>query len=428
MFNPNFWNYNTTNDSNTQIYGNTGTASSPPSITYDIITPGIGGTQATGDYVKNIIGTAGEIEVDFTSGVGVTSKIGLPNDVTISNDLTVRRNLQVDYNLNINGNVTIGAAAGIFGQVLTSTGTGVTWTSFSGIATYAQTAGIATFAQGLTGTPNLTVGIVTATRFIGDGSQLTGINAGTGIATYAQTAGIATFAGSAGIATYALTSGGGLISISTNTTNQAQYITYATGTGTTTEFGVNKTGLVFNPSTNLLGIGTANPTQALHVQGNARIAGAIYDINNVAGTSGQVLQSVGTGVSWSSLVRLNTSYTTSSLAQNGVEDFTLQLGKLSDLVAIQISEPSWVRIYRSSAQRSADPRSSPGGNLQAMVDLGDNKPYSENVTTTAGQTIIQNPIPLLQGDANGLVYIRLIKISTGSSAVSVITTTYPQEN
>jgi hypothetical protein len=354
MFNSNFWNYNTISDSNTQIYGNTGMASSPPSITYEIITPGVGGTQTTGDYVKNIIGTVGEIEVDFTSGVGVTSKIGLPNDVTIGNDLTVRRNLQVDHTLNINGNITIGATTGILGQVLTSTGTGVTWTTFSG--------------------------------------------------------------------------GGGLISISTNTTNQAQYITYTTGTGTTTEFGINKTGLVFNPSTNSLGIGTTNPSQTLHIQGNARIAGAIYDINNAAGTSGQVLQSVGTGVSWSSLVRINTSYTTSSLAQNGVEDFTLNLGKLSDLVSIQISEPSWVRIYRSSAQRSADPRSSPGGNLQAMIDLGDNKPYSENVTTTAGQTIIQNPIPLLQGDSNGLVYVRLIKRSPGSSVVSLITTTYPQEN
>jgi hypothetical protein len=48
-------------------------------------------------------------------------------------------------------------------------------------------------------------GVVTATRFIGDGSQITGISAG--IATYAAVAGIATYASSAGIATYASSSG-----------------------------------------------------------------------------------------------------------------------------------------------------------------------------------------------------------------------------
>ena len=45
-------------------------------------------------------------------------------------------------------------------------------------ATYAPTAGIATNAQGLTGTPNLNVGIVTATEFSGDGSNLDNIKSG----------------------------------------------------------------------------------------------------------------------------------------------------------------------------------------------------------------------------------------------------------
>jgi hypothetical protein len=48
-------------------------------------------------------------------------------------------------------------------------------------------------------------GVVTATRFIGDGSQLSGISAG--IATYSAAAGIATYASFAGIATYAQTAG-----------------------------------------------------------------------------------------------------------------------------------------------------------------------------------------------------------------------------
>jgi hypothetical protein len=125
--------------------------------------------------------------------------------------------------------------------------------------------------------------------------------------------------------------------------------------------------------------------------------------------------------------RVITSFTTPPLAQYGVADFTMDLGKLAELIAIQVSEPSWVRIYRSDAQRSSDYRSTAGGNLQAIIDMGDNKPYSENVTTVASQTIIQNPTPLLQGDSNGLVYVRLIKQSTGTSVVTFTTTTHPEE-
>jgi len=44
--------------------------------------------------------------------------------------------------------------------------------------------------------------------------------------------------------------------------------------------------------------GGNQPTQPLHVNGNARITGAIYDSNNDPGTSGQVLSSTGTTTDW----------------------------------------------------------------------------------------------------------------------------------
>jgi len=47
-----------------------------------------------------------------------------------------------------------------------------------------------------------------------------------------------------------------------------------------------------------IGVGVTNPTQKLHVQGNVRITGAVYDNNNLPGTSGQVLKSTGAGVTW----------------------------------------------------------------------------------------------------------------------------------
>jgi hypothetical protein len=96
------------------------------------------------------------------------------------------------------------------------------------------------------GTLQISSGIVTATTgvvtYYGDGSKLSNIISG--------------------------------VSISTNTTNQAQYLTYVTGTGSTTGFGVTIRGLVFNPSSNTLGIGTTNPTSTLTVTGNALVSGA----------------------------------------------------------------------------------------------------------------------------------------------------------
>jgi hypothetical protein len=47
-----------------------------------------------------------------------------------------------------------------------------------------------------------------------------------------------------------------------------------------------------------VGIGTTNPSQTLHVQGNTRVTGAIYDSTNSPGTSGQVLQSTVSGTQW----------------------------------------------------------------------------------------------------------------------------------
>jgi len=54
-------------------------------------------------------------------------------------------------------------------------------------------------------------------------------------------------------------------------------------------------------STGNVGINTTTPSEKLHVSGNARITGAIYDSNNSSGTSGQVLSSTATGTDWISL-------------------------------------------------------------------------------------------------------------------------------
>ena len=69
-------------------------------------------------------------------------------------------------------------------------------------------------------------------------------------------------------------------------------------------FGMNtQSDLSGNPKTSTatggkIGIMTVVPDQELHVTGNTRITGAIYDSNNDPGTSGQVLSSTVTGTDW----------------------------------------------------------------------------------------------------------------------------------
>ncbi len=60
--------------------------------------------------------------------------------------------------------------------------------------------------------------------------------------------------------------------------------------GTTEKMRIDTTGNV--------GIGSASPSQRLHVNGNVVIEGALYDSGNSQGTSGQVLSSTGSGIDW----------------------------------------------------------------------------------------------------------------------------------
>ena len=138
----------------------------------------------------------------------------------------------------------------------------VSYASTAGIATFATKSGVSTDVIGgiasvtslfvdtlgisTLGTVKISSGIITATSggivtYFGDGSKLSNIGA----------------------------------SISTNTSNQAQFITYVTGTGATSGLGVTTTGLVFNPSSNSLGIGTTNPTSKLWVGGDVFVTGII---------------------------------------------------------------------------------------------------------------------------------------------------------
>jgi hypothetical protein len=171
-----------------------------------------------------------------------------------------------------------------------------TYATNAGIATYATNAGIATYATN--------AGIATYATNAGIATYAT--NAG--IATYATNAGIATYATNAGIATYADVAGiatnviGGIGSITqlqvtgiSTFTNGPVFIGSGTSTGTASQRLQVTGGACVSGST---GIGTTNPTQSLHVQGNVRLTGALYDSSNLSGSSGQILSSTGSAIQW----------------------------------------------------------------------------------------------------------------------------------
>jgi glutamate synthase domain-containing protein 3 len=71
-----------------------------------------------------------------------------------------------------------------------------------------------------------------------------------------------------------------------------------TGTGVVYVFDETRDTYVYSGPTGNIGIGTTNPSQSLHVQGNVRITGGLYDSNNNVGTAGSILSSTGSAISW----------------------------------------------------------------------------------------------------------------------------------
>jgi hypothetical protein len=127
------------------------------------------GTHTTGNYVRSISGTDNQIVVVGSASPGDQPQILLSNDVIIYNDLYVANNIGIGttipaYNLHITAGNGSGVGISTLGNI-NATGI-ITASTFSGTATYAgyaTTAGISTVSQGLTGTPNISVGIITAT-------------------------------------------------------------------------------------------------------------------------------------------------------------------------------------------------------------------------------------------------------------------------
>ena len=67
------------------------------------------------------------------------------------------------------------------------------------------------------------------------------------------------------------------------------------------QIGASNTVAIQIVSNNFVGINTAIPSQNLHVQGNLRLTGGLYDSTNSPGTANQLLISTGSGIAWTSV-------------------------------------------------------------------------------------------------------------------------------
>ena len=359
--------------------------------------------------------TENETVLEVTGGTYISGSVGI-GSTTPTSKLTVVGDVLVSGVL---------TAARIVGTSL----------SISGIST------IANFRMSPVGT-GATVGGIGVTYY-GDGLNLTGIVtsivAGTNI----------TISGSTGQVTInSNSSGGGSISISTNTANQSQYITYVTGTGTTTGLGVTIGGLVFNPASGNLGIGTTTPLAKLDVRGDVSIASTLgigtvidivpYDTLNSGtlsweGSAGQLF-SITNNLTTGSIYSVNdvSGIPSIDVDANG----TIQLGPYGGNIGLGTTNPT------AKLHVIGDVRVSGASTFVGLVELDSSLRDFNGSVGAAGSVLISTvsgvswsapasgggSISIANTTTNAIHYVKFSSVSTGTTATLNVNTDRLQFN
>ena len=175
-------------------------------------------------------------------------------------------------------------------------------------------------------------GIVSATAFYGDGSNLQGVNA--------------------------------FNVINQDIISSPVFPTFASNTGVSS-VGISTTKLVFVPVSGNLGLGTTNPTAKLHVVGDGLFTGVVtattfvgniisgstgtISIGNTTGISGQYLQSTGIGITWATFPTLRTTQTNTATAGQTSFGFSYNVNFLDVYVnGVKLTSSEYVASNGSS--------------------------------------------------------------------------------
>ena len=307
------------------------------------------------------------------------------------------KKLDITGDINLTGTIFSNGTSGTSGQILTSTGTGLSWVDANSSSigtTYAAGAGLTlssnTFSLNL-GSTNTWLAPQTFTNSVGitgnliaDGTvSFTNTSVGTGTsALMIDTNGsitkraLGTMAFDSG--TYdnysdwhLLTNGTGSTAItssanvnfvngvgislsqsgSTITINNSGIgTTYFAGSGLTLASNTFKFGgsltentrlnigntevMYFQQSTGNVGIGTTAPSKKLDIAGDINLTGTIFS-NGTSGTSGQILSSTGTGLSWINTSSIGATYAAGAGLTLSSNTFSLNLGTSNTWTAKQ---------------------------------------------------------------------------------------------
>lgn len=115
------------------------------------------------------------------------------------------------------------------------------------------------------------------------------------------------------------------------------------------------------------------------------------------GSEGQILKVVSGEPAWGDVStgslssRSTVSHTTSSLAANASEDFTLAITKMANILKVTADYPCWVRLYGTAAARTADASRLITADPATGIGL-----YGEWVSTSGALSVTCSPIPCFQ--------------------------------
>jgi len=130
-----------------------------------------------------------------------------------------------------------------------------------------------------------------------------------------------------------------------------------------------------------LGIGTSSPSQNLHISGNARLTGALYDVNNEAGSNGQILSSTGTGVDWVDITSVGvggsgtTNYLPKWISSNTLGNSVLY--ETGGNIGIGTTDPGSYKLYVAGNQYNSGSLT-----LEGNLRLNNNQILNSNGTAT----------------------------------------------